>query len=153
MSCLCEKLGADIPGLSPACIGQLWLFDNLQPPELEALVRSIHSSFESYVKLNKKVPPEVLTNVAQLKTASRLADTISTHLNLKLEDRQKLLELVDPAKRLEEVFGFMQAEIEVLEVLQDVEEIDRTATSHQATPAASTASRMITVRGEAFIRL
>ena len=77
--------------------------------EVEALVRTVHSAFEGFVKLNKKVPPEVLTNVGQLTTASRLADTISTHLNLKLEDRQKLLELIDSGKRLEEVFGFMQA--------------------------------------------
>jgi ATP-dependent Lon protease len=99
-----------------ACDVELVVEDESRTPELEALVRTIHASFESYVKLNKKVPAEVLTNVAQLKSPSRLADTISTHLNLKLEDRQQLLELVDPAKRLEEVFGFMQAEIEVLEV-------------------------------------
>ncbi len=99
-----------------ACDIELLEEDESPTPELEALLRSIHSSFENYVKLNKKVPPEVLTNVSQLKTASRLADTIATHLNLKLEDRQKLLELIDPAKRLEEVFGYMQAEIEVLEV-------------------------------------
>ena len=99
-----------------ACDIELMEEDESQTPELEALVRSIHSAFESYVKLNKKVPPEVLTNVGQLKSASRLADTIASHLNLKLEDRQKLLELIDSGKRLEEVFGFMQAEIEVLEV-------------------------------------
>ena len=84
--------------------------------EVDALVRSVHATFESYVKLNKKVPSEVLGTVSQIEQASRLADTIATHLNLKLEDRQKLLELIRPAKRLEEVFGHMQAEIEVLEV-------------------------------------
>ena len=84
--------------------------------EVEALVRSIHTTFENYVKLNKKVPAEVLGTVTQLRAAGRLADTVAAHLNLKLEDRQRLLELIDPAKRLEEVFGLLQAEIEVLEV-------------------------------------
>jgi ATP-dependent Lon protease len=85
-------------------------------PEVQAMIRSLHATFESYVKLNKKVPPEVLSTVTQLSAVARLADTVATHLNLKLADRQRLLELVDPAKRLEEVFGLMQAEIEVLEV-------------------------------------
>jgi ATP-dependent Lon protease len=88
----------------------------VQTSEVEALVRSVHATFENYVKLNKKVPSEVLGTVGQIQQASRLADTIATHLNLKLEDRQKLLELADPSKRLEEVFGLMQSEIEVLEV-------------------------------------
>ena len=79
-------------------------------------MRSIHTTFENYVKLNKKVPAEVLGTVTQLRVAGRLADTVAAHLNLKLEDRQRLLELIDPAKRLEEVFGLLQAEIEVLEV-------------------------------------
>jgi ATP-dependent Lon protease len=85
-------------------------------PEMEALIRSVHTTFENYVKLNKKVPAEVLGTVTQLRAAGRLADTIAAHLNLKLEDRQRLLELVDPGKRLEEVYGLLQAEIEVLEV-------------------------------------
>ena len=85
-------------------------------PEIQALVRSIHSVFESYVKLNKKVAPEILNTINQITTASRLADTVATHLNLKLDDRQQLLELADPAKRLEEVFALLQGEIEVLEV-------------------------------------
>jgi len=94
------------------------LIDEPEPKgaEVEALVRSIHTTFENYVKLNKKVPAEVLGTVTQLRSAGRLADTVAAHLNLKLEDRQRLLELVDPAKRLEDVFGLLQAEIEVLEV-------------------------------------
>jgi ATP-dependent Lon protease len=93
----------------------------LREPEVstsqtEAMVRSIHASFEKYVKLNKKVPSEILNTVTQIEEAGRLADTVATHLNLKLEDRQKLLEISDPAKRLEEVFALLQAEIEVLEV-------------------------------------
>jgi len=85
-------------------------------PETTGLVRSLQSAFESYVKLNKKVPPEILATVQQISVPGRLADTVATHLNLKLEDRQRLLELADAAKRLEEVYALIQAEIEVLEV-------------------------------------
>jgi ATP-dependent Lon protease len=84
--------------------------------ETDALVRTIHGTFESYVKLNKKVPPEMLTTIASIHDPGKLADTIVAHLNLKLEEKQKLLEVLSPAKRLEDVFGRMQAEIEVLEV-------------------------------------
>jgi len=84
--------------------------------EATALIRSLHAAFENYVKLNKKVPPEILSTVAQISSPSRLADTVATHLNLKLEDRQRLLEVADASKRVEEVFALIQAEIEVLEV-------------------------------------
>ncbi|MCZ6783556.1 MAG: endopeptidase La [Proteobacteria bacterium] len=84
--------------------------------ESEALVRTIHSTFENYVKLNKKVPPELLNTVSSIQSPGKLADTIVAHLNLKLEERQQLLEIISPVKRLEEVFSRMQAEIEVLEV-------------------------------------
>jgi len=84
--------------------------------EGEALVRTIHSTFEHYVKLNKKVPPELLNSIASIQTEGKLADIVVGHLNLKLEERQKLLETTDPLKRLQEVHGRMQAEIEVLEV-------------------------------------
>ncbi len=85
-------------------------------PEIDALIRSVHQTFDNYVKLNKKVAAEVLQSVTQITAPGKLADTVATHLNLKLEDRQRLLELADPAKRIEEVFALMQAEIEVLEV-------------------------------------
>jgi ATP-dependent Lon protease len=84
--------------------------------EVEALVRSVHAAFETYVKLNKKVPPEMLNTVAGISEPSRLADTIVAQLNLKIDERQHLLELVDANQRLEEVFGLMQAELEVLQV-------------------------------------
>jgi ATP-dependent Lon protease len=84
--------------------------------EVEALLRSVHAAFESFVKLNKKVPTEMLTTVAQIQSASRLADQLVPHLNLQLGERQRLLELVDPQRRLEEVYGLMQSEIEVFEV-------------------------------------
>jgi len=86
------------------------------PVETEALVRTVHTTFEGYIKLNKKVPPETLHTVTAVTEAGRLADTIVAHLNLKLEERQELLETLSPAKRLEDVYARMQAEIEVLEV-------------------------------------
>src|SRR5512134_2940984 len=78
------------------------LIDEPEPkgPEVEALVRSIHTTFENYVKLNKKVPAELLGTVTQLRNAARLADTVAAHLNLKLEDRQRLLELLEVEKRI-----------------------------------------------------
>jgi ATP-dependent Lon protease len=84
--------------------------------ETEALVRTVHSTFEAYIKLNKKVPPETLNTVSAITDPSRLSDSIIAHLNLKLEERQELLETSSSGKRLEEVYARMQAEIEVLEV-------------------------------------
>ena len=85
-------------------------------PEAEALVRTVHGAFDSYVKLNKKVPPELQTTIKSIHEAGKLADTIVAHLNLKLEERQSLLEIVGGHERLDEVYSRMQAEIEVLEV-------------------------------------
>jgi ATP-dependent Lon protease len=84
--------------------------------EVEALVRSVHATFETFVKFNKKIPPETLQTVTAIQAPGRLADTIAGHLNLKLEERQELLESILPARRLEEVYARMQAEIEVLSV-------------------------------------
>src|SRR5215471_10186151 len=84
--------------------------------EVEALVRSVNSTFENYVKLNKKIPPEMIMSVASIDDPSRLADTIVAHLGIKLEDKQTLLEMLNPAERLEKVLGFMRSEIEILEV-------------------------------------
>src|SRR5213079_2630184 len=84
--------------------------------EVEALIRSVNATFENYVKLNKKVPPEMIMSVASIDEAARLADTIVAHLGIKLEDKQTLLEMTNPAERLEKVLGFMRSEIEILEV-------------------------------------
>ncbi len=84
--------------------------------EVEALIRSVNSTFENYVKLNKKIPPEMIMSVSSIDEPARLADTIVAHLGVKLEDKQTLLELVNPAERLEKVLGFMRSEIEILEV-------------------------------------
>ena len=84
--------------------------------EGEALVRTVHATFENYVKLNKKVPPEMLNSVQAIQDEGKLADTIVAHLNLKLDERQQVLETLAPLARLENVYARMQAEIEVLEV-------------------------------------
>ena len=84
--------------------------------ELEALVRSVHSVFEAFVKLNKRIPPEMLMQVASIDDPARLADTIVAHLSLKLGDKQSLLETESPAKRLEKLYELMQGEIEILQV-------------------------------------
>jgi ATP-dependent Lon protease len=90
--------------------------EDADSPEAEALVRSIHTTFESYAKLNKKIAPELVNSVAAISGPGKLADTVVAHLNLKLADRQKLLEVTSAVERLEEVYSRMQAEIEVLEV-------------------------------------
>ncbi|MFH1263159.1 MAG: endopeptidase La [Pseudomonadota bacterium] len=84
--------------------------------ENEALMRSVHSTFEVYVKLNKKIPPEMLMSVASIDDPSRLADTIAAHLTLKLKDKQEILEIADATARLQKLYDLMQAEIEILQV-------------------------------------
>ncbi len=83
---------------------------------LEALARTTVSHFESYVKLNKKVPPEVLGAVSQIDDYPKLADTIASHLAIKLEEKQELLQLASTAARLERVYSMMEGEISVLNV-------------------------------------
>ena len=85
-------------------------------PELKALARTVVTQFESYVKLNKKIPPEVLVSVNQIEEPSKLADTIAAHLALKIPEKQELLEAVSAKDRLELVFALMEGEIDVLEV-------------------------------------
>jgi ATP-dependent Lon protease len=82
--------------------------------EGEAMMRTVHTTFENYVKLNKKVPPEVLMSVASIDDPSRLADSIVAHLNLKLVDKQMLLEAIDPLERLEKLLGLMQSEMDIM---------------------------------------
>ena len=84
--------------------------------ELEALIRSLKATFENYVKLNKRIPPEMLMSVNAIEDPSRLADLIVAHLNLKLDEKQEILEIQDAAKRLEKLLQLMQGEIEILQV-------------------------------------
>jgi ATP-dependent Lon protease len=82
--------------------------------EVDALLRQVQTTFESYVKLNKRIPPDMLVSVAAIEDPARLADTIVAHLNLKLSDKQGLLEIEDAVKRLERLYELMQAEIDIL---------------------------------------
>ncbi|MBX9767231.1 MAG: LON peptidase substrate-binding domain-containing protein, partial [Bdellovibrionales bacterium] len=84
--------------------------------ETNALVRSVKATFETYVKLNKRIPPEILMRVSGIENAGELSDIIVAQLNLKLEDKQKNLEIADPGKRLEQLLNLMTSEIEILEV-------------------------------------
>jgi len=84
--------------------------------ETEALARTVVAQFEQYIKLNKKIAPEVLVSVNQIEDASKLADTIASHLGLKIPEKQELLELPSVAARLEKVFAHMEGEIGVLQV-------------------------------------
>ncbi|MBX6321439.1 MAG: endopeptidase La [Rhodospirillaceae bacterium] len=86
------------------------------PKELEALARTVVSQFEQYIKLNKKIPPEVLVSINQIEDASKLADTVASHLTLKIAEKQDLLETESVNERLEKVFSLMEGEIGVLQV-------------------------------------
>src|SRR4051812_40644013 len=84
--------------------------------DLEALGRTVVSQFEQYIKLNKKIAPEVLVSLNQIEEPSKLADTVASHLNLKIPEKQDLLEVAKVSERLERVFGHMESEIGVLQV-------------------------------------
>jgi len=86
------------------------------PQETEALARTVVAQFEQYIKLNKKIPPEVLVSINQIEEPGKLADTVASHLNLKIPEKQELLETIAVSERLEKVFGYMEGEIGVLQV-------------------------------------
>ena len=92
--------------------------DNQMPSESEqdALSRSLLAKFEEYVKLSKKVAPEIMNSVSSIDEVSRLADTISAHLQLKLEEKQDVLEMVDVRERVEHLVALMESDIDVLKV-------------------------------------
>lgn len=86
------------------------------PVEIEALSRSVVSEFESYVKLNKKISPEVVGVASQIEDYSKLADTVASHLSIKIVEKQEMLETTSVKMRLEKALGFMEGEISVLQV-------------------------------------
>ncbi|MBS0373455.1 MAG: endopeptidase La [Proteobacteria bacterium] len=90
--------------------------DTYDEREIDVLTRSVVSQFEQYVKMNKKVPPEVLTSLAGIEHAGRLADTVAAHMSLKLAEKQKVLEIADVRKRLEHVLAQIEGEMEVLQI-------------------------------------
>src|SRR3954463_871351 len=85
-------------------------------PEIEALRRAVTQQFDQYVKLNKKIPPEILTSIAGIDDPGRLADTIAAHLPLKLEAKQSVLDLFDVAQRLEKLLELLEHEVDILQV-------------------------------------
>ena len=87
-----------------------------EPSEIEALRRAVTQQFDQYVKLNKKIPQEILTSIASIDDAGRLADTIAAHLPLKLENKQAVLDLVDIKERLENLFEQLEREVDILNV-------------------------------------
>ena len=87
-----------------------------QSSEIEALRRAVMQQFDQYVKLNKKIPPEILTSIASIDDPGRLADTIAAHLPLKLENKQRVLDLADVKLRLENLFEQLEREVDILNV-------------------------------------
>jgi len=85
-------------------------------PEVEALRRAVTQQFDQYVKLNKKIPPEILTSIAGIDDAGRLADTIAAHLPLKLDAKQSVLDLSEVGKRLEKLLDLLEHEVDILQV-------------------------------------
>ena len=89
---------------------------NTSDAETNAMMRTLIEAFEEYVKLNKKIPTETLVTVSSIEDSSKLADTIASHLNFKLADKQEILECLDSSKRLEMLYGKIQSELEIIQV-------------------------------------
>jgi ATP-dependent Lon protease len=88
----------------------------LHTAEEEALIRTIKSTFETFVKLSSKIPPEMISSITPIDDAQRLADTVVVHLSLKLNEKQEILEMINPSQRLEKILAHMESEIEILQV-------------------------------------
>ena len=84
--------------------------------EAEVLLRSVLNLFDQYVKLNKKVPPEILTSLSGIDDPSRLADTIAAHMSLKLDEKQDILEIQDPRERIEHIMSKIEGEIDLMQI-------------------------------------
>jgi ATP-dependent Lon protease len=95
---------------------QVYAAEPEETHEIEAMRRTLMSQFEQYVKLNKKIPPEVLTSLSGIEEGGRLADTIAAHLPLKLEQKQQILETFEVKKRLEQLLTLLETEIDILQV-------------------------------------
>ena len=106
--------------------------------ETEALIRTVKTNFEQYIKLNKKVPAETLASVAQIDDPAKLADTVASHLSVKISDRQMLLETLNTAERLERVLSLIEAEIGVLQVERKIK--SRVKRQMEKTSASTTST-------------
>ena len=98
-----------------AAVSDISEFLNVSESEIDALQRSAINAFDQYVKLNRKIPPEVLNSVAGIDDPSRLADTMAAHMSLKIADKQKILENNDIVQRLENLMTLMESELDILE--------------------------------------
>ncbi len=98
--------------------GQIKKYDDVEIDERESevLLRSLTNQFDQYVKLNKKIPPEILTSLSNIDDPGRLVDTIAAHMSLKVDEKQKILEIKDLRERLEYLMGMMESEIDLLQV-------------------------------------
>jgi ATP-dependent Lon protease len=90
--------------------------DEPDDQEADVLMRTLVSQFEQYVKLNKKIPPEVIASLSGIDEIARLADTVAAHMVLKLEDKQKLLEMPDVKERIEKLMSFLESEIDIQQI-------------------------------------
>ena len=90
--------------------------EDVEAPDIQAFVHSLLGSFEQYVKLNKKIPNEVFTSISSIEDPIRLADTIAAHMTLKLDEKQRILEIQDLQQRLEHLLGLVEGEIDILQV-------------------------------------
>ncbi len=98
------------------CFAEVIAEEEGEVKEIEALSRSVVAQFEQYIKLNRKIPPEVLVSINQIDSPGKLADTVASHLSLKIPEKQELLEAPTVAARLERIYAFMEGEIGVLQV-------------------------------------
>jgi len=90
--------------------------DDSDNKELEVLTHSLLAMFDQYVKLNKKVPPEILTSLSGIDEIGRLTDTIAAHMSLKLDEKQKILEVVNPKERIEKLMVLIEGEIDIMQI-------------------------------------
>ena len=90
--------------------------DEIEPQEAEVLIRTVTEQFQRYIKLSSKLPPEVLTSLEGVDDASRLADLVASHLSLRNEEKQKILEIADDRERLENLLGIIESEVDLLQV-------------------------------------
>ena len=97
---------------------EVTLIQDQQPEEREAdvLMRTLLSQFEQYVKLNKKIPPEVIASLSSIEEAARMADTVAAHMTLKLEDKQQLLEMAEVKARIEKLMAYLESEIDIQQI-------------------------------------
>ncbi len=109
-------IDSENPDEAILCEAELIIDSSERGRELDVLASTVVSEFEKYVKLNAKIPPEILTSLTGIEDAGRIGDTIAAHLNLKNEEKQKILELLTVAERLEHILGVMDSEIDLLEV-------------------------------------